>query len=173
MSCALTQDLSFGCRDGMGGLQEVYAAEFDNVSAITVTAGVVTALTKATGKKFWKWSLPRETGEMSSELKANDANGSLYYDHSCKIAINKLTTQNRNEILIIAKAKLILVGKDQNGVYWMLGRVNGMLVSTGKMTTGVQHADRNGTDLEFIGAETEPMLEVEATVAAALQTAGT
>lgn len=57
MACALTQDLTLDCRDSVGGLKEVYVIELGNVSTMTVTSGVVTALTKATGKKFRKYSL--------------------------------------------------------------------------------------------------------------------
>jgi hypothetical protein len=172
MSCALTQDLLFDCRDSMGGLLEMYAMPLADANAITVTAGVVTGITKATGKKFWKWQLPRETGEMKSTIQGNEQNGSLFFQHEAKIAINKLSSQMRNEVLLIAKNRLLLVGKDQNGVFWMVGRERGMLVKGGSFGTGVQSGDRSGIELEFESAEREPMIEVDATTAAALQTAG-
>jgi hypothetical protein len=170
MACALTSDMLIDCKEGMAGLQKAYVIEFANVATITVTAGVITALTKATGKRFYEYQLPRETGELTSDLAGDDKTGTLFFNHSAKIVVNKLTSQVRNELLLLARNRIIVVGLDQNGKYWMVGRQNGLLVSTGKLGTGVAAADRSGADLDFTGVEPEPMIEVETSVGAALIT---
>jgi len=173
MACVLTTDLNIDCRDSMGGLRNIYVMEFANAETITVTAGVVTAIEKALGKKFWKYQLPRETGVLSSPINPDEKNGSLFFTHEVKIAINKLTSQIRNEILLLAKNRLLIVGEDMNGVYWLVGRQGGMMVSGGNGgSTGTAAGDRNGAELEFSGVEPENQIEVDAATAATLQTAG-
>jgi hypothetical protein len=172
MACALTQDLLLDCRDSIGGLKQMFAMPFDDLATVTETAGVVTALTKDTGKKFWKWELPRETAEMTSDIQANEQNGSLFYNHTAKIAINKLSSQMRNEVMLIAKNRLVMVGEDMNGKFWLIGKQRGVSVKGGKIGTGVASGDRSGMELEFEGQEREPMIEVDSTTAATLTTAG-
>jgi hypothetical protein len=172
MACALTQDISYDCQDGLGGIDEMYAMEFPNMDSVTVAAGVVTAITKATGKKFWKYQLPRETADAKSTVNSNEQNGSLFFLHEVKLIINKLTSAVRNELLLLAKNRLVIVVKDNNGKYWMLGRQKGLVASGGQITLGVAYADRNGVELDFSGAEPEPMVEVDETTAGTLQTPG-
>ena len=61
MSCALTSGYSLDCKDSSGGITEVYFIEKANVSSVATASGVVTALTKAAGKRFWKYELPKES----------------------------------------------------------------------------------------------------------------
>jgi hypothetical protein len=56
MACALTQGYTLDCSDSYGGVKELHLIEFDNVSSFTESAGVVTAITKATGKAFKKYT---------------------------------------------------------------------------------------------------------------------
>jgi len=78
----------------------------------------------------------------------------------------------RNEIKLLAQNTLIAVAKDNNGKYWLVGRQNGIDLTTGTMGTGTAFGDRSGFDLTFAGSEPEPMVEVNSSVANALQTAG-
>lgn len=172
MSCALTADILIDCREGMGGLLKIYPIEFANVTALTVVDGVVTGITKVATKQFREYQLPRETGSMTSTIQGDDKTGTLYFSHECKIVVNKLTSQIRKEIILIAKNRLMIVGRDNNGKFWLIGREAGVLVGGGNLGTGVAAGDRSGAELDFSGVESEPMIEVDAATAATLTTPG-
>lgn len=172
MSCALTQGFALDCREGVGGLKEVYIIELANISAITESSGVVTAITKATGTRFWKYSLVRETSNATENIVGNEQNGTIYYDQQVQIIINKRQASVRNEILLLAKNFLAIVGVENGGKAFLYGRVQGLQLLTGTSETGTAWADRNGYTLPFAGKETELAPEVSSAVIATLQTPG-
>lgn len=173
MSCALTQGYATSCSKGVGGAGEAYIMELDNLGGVTETAGVITALTKVTGKRFWKYQQIRETSYAKETPNGNEQNGTLFFQQEVGLVINRMATAVRNEIKLLALNRLVFVIKDNNGKYWMYGKGYGLQLTGGEIGTGTAMTDRNGYSLTFTGGETEPAIEVEATVAAALETPGT
>jgi hypothetical protein len=172
MPCALTSGYTLDCKDSSGGIVEIYFIEKGNVSSIAEASGVVTGLTKASGKRFWKYELPKETGSLTETMTGNVQNGTVFYASELKLVVNKLNVAVRNEIKLLAQNVLIAVAKDNNGKYWLVGRTRGVDFTTCTIGTGTAIGDRSGFDLTFAGSEPEPMLEVNSTVASALETAG-
>ena len=88
MACALTQGYSLDCKDSAGGITEVYFIEKGNVSGIVAASGVVTGLTKAAGKRFWKYELPKETGSFTHNPTVSSENGTLFFEQNLTIVVN-------------------------------------------------------------------------------------
>jgi len=172
MACALTQGYNLDCREGIGGLKEVYIIELANVSAITEASGIVTGITKATGKRFWKYSLVRETSSSTETITANTQNGTVYYAQQVQIILNKKQASVRNEVMLLAKNNLIIVAVENTGKAWLYGRVNGMTMDTGSLESGTAWGDRNGYTLPFTGQEEELAPEVTEALISTLETAG-
>lgn len=172
MACALTQGFTLDCRDGIGGLKEVYIIEKGNVSSVTESSGTITAITKLTGKRFWKYQLVRETSSSLENIVGNEQNGTLYYDQTVTIVLNKRQASVRNEIMLLAQNFLMIVGVENNGSAFLYGREQGVQLLTGNGGTGTAWGDRNGYSLPFNGKEKELAPEVLAAVIATLQTPG-
>jgi hypothetical protein len=172
MACALTQGYTLDCRDSLGGITEVYFMAFQDVSSTTEASGVITALTKATGKRFYKYELTKGTSVMTENVNSNVQNGTLYFTPELTIILNKLQVNTRNEILLLAQNRLVAVAKDNNGKYWYLGKTRALDLTAGSATSGTAEADRSGYTLTFAGAEPSMSPEVNSAVAAALTTAG-
>lgn len=173
MACSLTQGYSLGtCKDGVGGISEAYFIEFSNVTTMTEASGVITALTKATGKRFYKYELQKETATFKETIESNAQNQTVAYRPELTVIINRLQTAVRNEILLLAKNLLIAVVKDRNGKYWMLGRTGGLDLTSGEGGPGTAATDRSGYSLVFTGVEPELAIEVASGVASALETVG-
>lgn len=171
MACSLTQGYSLGaCKDGVGGIKEVYFIEFTNVSAMTEASGVITALTKETGTRFYKYQLQRETGTFKETIESNPQNNTVAYRPELTVVLNRLQTAVRNEILLLAKNLLMAVVKDRNDKYWLLGRTGGLDLTAGEAGPGTAATDRSGYSLTFTGVEPELGIEVDSTVAAGLET---
>lgn len=171
-TCALTQGYALDCRDARGGLDEAYFIEFDNVATLTETAGVITAMTKATGKHFWKYRFPKETASYKETFQGDEKNGSEYWEQELSIVLNKMQTATRNELILLAKNRLMIVVKDQQGTFWLMGRTGAALMSGGESGTGAARKDRNGYSPSFSAIEPEMAIEVSSTVAATLETPG-
>src|SRR5687767_2389699 len=126
MACVLTQHHTLDCRDSIGGVKEVYITELGNISSITESSGTVSAITKATGKRFWKYELNRETSSATETINGNEQNGTLYYNQSVNIVVNKRTAAIRNEIMLLAKNNVVIVAVENTGRAFLYGRELGL-----------------------------------------------
>lgn len=170
MACALTQGYLLDCRGNYGGVKELYVIEYDNVTAFTLTLGIVTAITKASGKTFKKYQLIAHTAEIDEALTASREMGSLSIKQTVKFPINAMSTAIRNELLLLAQNRLLFVIKDENGINWMYGVNYGLMATTIAAKSGKLLADRNGYELTFEGDEKIFAYEVSDTCLATLLT---
>jgi hypothetical protein len=173
MPCALTQNYSLDCKDSLGGITEVYFIAAADVTSTTEASGVITALVKASGKRFYKYELVKGTSQLVENVNANVQNGTIFYAPELTIVLNKLQANTRNEILLLAQNRLVAVAKDNNGAFWYLGKTRALDLTAGSAGTGTADGDRSGYTLTFTGAEPALAPAVNSTVAAALMTPGT
>jgi formyltetrahydrofolate synthetase len=167
MACALTQGFVLDCKESLGGVKSVRFVEFDNVASIAYAAGVAT-LTMDAGKKFWLYSQVRETSSLTETITANVQNGTIFYQQEVVVVLNKLAAATRNEILLLAKNRLMAIVEDMNGAYWLIGAKNGLDITSGNSATGTASGDRNGYSLTFQAMEADPMWSVSAATIGAI-----
>ena len=172
MPCALTQGYTLDCRDSLGGITEVYFIASSDVTSTTEASGVITALVKAAGKRFYKYELTKGTSMFTENVASNVQNGTLFFTPELTIILNKLQANTRNEILLLAQNRLVAVAKDNNGKFWYLGKTRALDLTAGSSATGTAEGDRSGYTLTFTGAEPSLCPEVNSTVSSALTTAG-
>lgn len=163
MSCQLTQGYSFDCRNNVGGIKRVFIGSRDDVSSISITDGLVTAVTMASNQ-FYTYDLTRESSNFSETVNTNVQNGTTFYAQSLEIVLNKLQVNTRNEIILLGQNRLCIIVEDNNSRYWMLGYKNGIDLTGGGSASGTAYGDRNGYTLTFTGSENELAPEVEAAV---------
>lgn len=168
MACALTQGYTLDCKDSIGGIKAVWFIAAGDVSAVTEVSGVVTAITKASGKVFYKYQLVKNSSSLTENVNANVQNGTVFYAQELSIILNKLQANTRNEILLLAKNNLLAIVEDANGKYWLLGKQNGMDLTGGNGATGTAQGDRSGYTLTFSGSEKELAPEVTSSLIAGL-----
>ncbi len=155
MPCALTQSYTLDCRDNVGGIKEVWFAAHEDITAWTGSNGTYTAVTMDAGKYFWHYDLVRESCNFAETITSNIQNGTLFYAQSLEIILNKLQVNTRNEILLLAKNRLVAIVTDNNFNKWILGKDNGLDLTGGGPQTGTAFGDRNGYVLTFTGSERE------------------
>ena len=170
MACALTSGYTFDCKDNIGGLKSVWFIGYNDVASVTEASGVITAITKDSGKVFYKYQLVRNTASFTENIAGSIENGTVVFNQELLIVINKMQTSMRNEMLLLAKNNMMAVVEDQNGRYWLAGRFNGLDLLTGSVSTGLAQADRNGYSFTFSGGEKESAPEVQAAVISTLTT---
>lgn len=153
MPCALTQGYALDCRDSLGGITEVFFIEKGNVTSTTESSGVITVVTKGSGKVFRKYELVPGTSSLTENVNANVQNGTVFYAQELSIILNKLQANTRNEILLLAQNTLVAIVGDNNGKYWYLGKVSGINMSGGNGATGTANGDRSGYTLTFSASE--------------------
>ena len=170
MPCALTQGYVLDCKDSLGGMTEVLFIAKADVTATTEASGVITAITKAAGKRFYKYELVKETSSFVENINDSVENGSIFYQQELTVILNKLQANTRNEILLLAQNLLIAIAKDNNNKYWYLGQTRGLDITAGNSGTGTAIGDRSGYTLTFTGKEAALAPAVSSGIIAALLT---
>jgi len=179
MPCDITAGYAIDCRDSIGGIDAIYLIEnsalYDasGVTRITQASGTVTAMTKDTGKKFYKFEVPRATAMASNNITASSENGTIFYTHMVSFPLNSRSATTRNIINTLAKNRVTIVTKDMDGVFRMYGAGFGLFLDTAEGGSGTALGDRNGYQLSFSSQEADDFLVVASGVAAALETPGT
>jgi hypothetical protein len=170
--CALTQSYTFvGCKDKAAGIDEFLAIEYENVTAITVVANVVTAITRTTGKMFRRYILDKERGEFSYDLTGNKETGINTYLHKTAFTTNGLTTSQTIELDLMAKNWTLQIIKGNDGVYRLFGRTKGMEAVSITNSSEKKLDGFHGNVASFESIQNAPALEVDSTIIAALLTA--
>lgn len=164
MSCAITGDYTIDCREAVGGNASVFLIAYNDIESIDEASGLVTGITKVSGKRFYKIEIPQATAEGKDSPEGNTENGTLFFNHEVTFPINSRNATIRNYVFALAKTRVIIVMKEMSGRYTMYGRDFGLWLNTGEGTSGVAGGDRNGYNLTFIGVQREPVLEVQAAV---------
>jgi hypothetical protein len=155
MACALTQSYTLDCKDSIGGLKAVWFAAIEDIDTWTGSAGTYTDVTMEAAKYFWKYDLVKESSNFAEAVNTNVQNGTVFYAQTLEIILNKLQVNTRNEILLLAKNRLVALVQDNNDKIWVLGFGNGLDITGGGSGSGTAFGDRNGYTLTFTGNEKE------------------
>lgn len=161
MSCAITQGFTLDCRDSVGGIQALYINTVANVTAYTEASGTVSALTKS--GVFYKYELEEENSMAQSVATGNRQNGTVFFAQEITAIFQKLTYQTRDKLVALHKNRLVIVVKDNNGKFWIMGKDRGLMTTTSTGATGTAMGDFNGYTVVFAGNEPEDWFEYTGT----------
>lgn len=161
MACSQTlSGISNDCASNMGGIVEVYLANKADVSSVTITSSKVTAISMNSTAKFKTYHFRPNTSSMSSNYQVNQENGTSYVQTDLLMVFNRMETAKRIEVTAMAQGELCAIVKDANGLYWMLGIDNPLVLSAGDGLTGTARADRNGYSVTLQDNSLEMPVEI-------------
>ena len=165
MSCIQTlSGLAKDCAANMGGIVEVMIANFADVTGVTITDGVVSAVTMATDAKFKKYSFAKNTGSLTSTYNIDAASGVKYVTSDLLLQFNRMETTKRVEITALSLGDLAVIVKDANGKYWYLGKDEPVNASAGDGQTGTARGDANRYTITLQDESLEMPYEVDETI---------
>lgn len=169
MSCVQTlSGLAKDCAANMGGIVEVLIANFDDVTAVTITTGIVSAITMATSAKFKKYNFAKNTGSLTSTYNIDQASGVKYVSSDLLLQFNRMETTKRVEITALSLGDLAVIVKDANGKYWYLGKDEPVNASAGDGQTGTARGDANRYTITLQDNSLEMPYEVDSAIIASL-----
>lgn len=169
MACfSLASGINGACDTSMGGIVEVYLAEYAS-DIFTVTTNEVTAIKESTS--FYKFNFRKGSSSMTSTLTIDDANGINYVSTELSMTFGKMETSKRVAISALATSELAGIVKDCNGKYWALGLSEAVTASAGEGATGAARGDSNHYSITLVDNHTTFPMEVQASVISGLQIA--
>lgn len=125
MACLGTlKGINSSCEGNIGGIQKVFIADFDDITVTPDTTGstpsTVSAITGASGAKFYTYVLENEVGSATSTL-TKGSGGVHYYTHEISVQFSKMDPEKSLELQAISKGQVVAVTLDNNGRYWYYG----------------------------------------------------
>lgn len=166
MACNLTTGRALSCNDSVGGIKSVFFAEYGTMGALTVTSGEVTAF--AGTPDFYEFEVRGGNSSLEQTITGSRENGTVFYEQTLNVTLQKLDLLTQEEIVKIAKARPHVVIKTYNDEYLMVGAVHGADVTGGTIVTGAALGDLTGFTLTLVGQETLPAYFVDSTAFEAL-----
>ena len=94
MACALTQNYTLDCKDSLGGITEVYFMAAGDVTSTTEASGVITALVKASGKRFYKYELVKGTSQLVENVIAAEIFNLILVEFCISVVLKKIFAGN-------------------------------------------------------------------------------
>ena len=173
MACAIINGIQHDCLDALGGVSEIYITEWANVpqANITSASGAISAMTCSTGKKFWIFSLEKEESDFKQNAVKSVENNSIYFEQTLTFPMKKMSAANRNALHLLLKNRLMVIVKDSNGSYQLMGEVNAAHVTAAEGGTGKMLGDKNGYAITIVGKEPNPANFVASNLLATLTVA--
>lgn len=171
MACGLTSTIARGCYDAVGGIETIYVAEYGRVASITVnSSGDVSAISMTGASKFYEYQIEKGTGNFTQTGTTNPANGTTVYDQVLTVPINKTSSAKDFILKLTAYNKLMIIIKDNNGEYKLMGKT-GAFLGTNASNTGTALGDTQGYALTFNAQEPAYANTVDSSVISGIITA--
>ena len=169
MACNQTlSGLVRDCSPSMGGIVEALIANKESVTGISASSDMISEITMASSAKFKRYAFPRNTGSLTSNYTIDQATGVRYVASDLVLIFNRMETAKRVEISALAQNDLVIIVKDANGKYWLLGKDDPVNATAGDGLTGTARADRNGYSITLQDNSLEMPYEVDPSIIDAL-----
>jgi len=153
MACNLTTGRKVPCKSGVGGIRNVYFADFGTLGDITLTVGEITDMSGSTN--WFKYEL-KGANSLETTITTSRENGTTFYESVLNITLPFLDRATQEEIKLIAVGRPHIVVEGYDDRYYMVGLENGSDLTGGTIVTGAAMGDLSGFTLTFTAQETAP-----------------
>lgn len=171
MACSqVLNGIAADCQTNVGGVREVYIANYGDVTAIEVddSSNMIKTITMADTAKFKKYAFKKNTSSMTSTLNVDPANGVNFVQTDLSLVFAKQETVKRMEIAKLSLGELRVIVLDANGKYWFLGQEEFVSATAGTAETGVNRTDGNKYTITLTDYSSSYPYEVTPTIVADL-----
>ena len=171
MACSqVLNGIAADCQTNVGGVREVYIANYGDVTTIEVddSSNMIKTITMADSAKFKKYAFKKNTSSMTSTLNVDPANGVNFVQTDLSLVFAKQETVKRMEIAKLSLGELRVIVLDANGKYWFLGQEEFVSATAGTAETGTNRQDGNRYTITLTDYSSSYPYEVTPTIVADL-----
>lgn len=164
MACDITSGRTEACKESVGGLRNIYIANFapDMFDGLTLgTDEEITALASAVDT--FKFELRGDNNTFEETNESSRDNGTSFWTQTGSIVLKKQDKATQRELKLLSYGRPHVIIEDYNGNFRLAGAQNGVEFSVSTSTGGAM-GDLNGYNITFEGKETTPALFVDAGV---------
>lgn len=171
MSCTVTlSNITTNCDSQMGGIDVVYAINYADVTAVTLTSNVISQITLAASKYFNTYEFRKQSGGLTCTYNVDDVAGVKYVNGELALRFAKMETAKRLSFQALCNGDLALIVKDTNGIYWYLGYNRPVTMTAATGETGTNFTDPNQFTITLTSMDNEMPFEVSSSIISGLIT---
>lgn len=153
-SCVTINGRAFPCKTGIGGIKQVWIAEWQEGLWGALSAGEIADA--AVSVTFRSFELNKNSGSLAQTINASMENGTVYFSQVVTMVMPIIDANSNSELAGLAQGRLAIVVEDMNGNKLIMGHTAGAEASGGEVTTGTGRGDLNGYNLQFTAEESTP-----------------
>jgi hypothetical protein len=164
----INQEVATACRNAAPGVSQIYIANYSDVVGVTLNTEE-TLISDISGKTaegegsgfFYTYAQNKESSGVVDELEINVANGSAIYKPQVSFKISNMDETTRTVFKQFSQATVIAIVKTIDGLYYLVGRLNGLDLTTGSFSSGVASGDYKGFEGTISGLESQPLIQID------------
>lgn len=152
-SCDLLTGFTLACNEGVGGVKEIFVANWCNFQTGIVIGedGTITGL--PSGREIYRYQPNKNTGALTITPTPSLENGTLYYVQAVELTLGKLANDKKQELEKLSKAKVIVFVRLYDDQILCVGRTDGAFLTAGSYQSGKAKGDLNGYTLTLTAEE--------------------
>lgn len=165
MSCDITKGRAINCKDQIGGLQTAWLLNWEDLG--TVTLGSNDEATDASGTgTFFQYDLKGSGNTMETSANVSRDNGTAFFSTVLSLSLPKLTKEDQKELKLLSYKRLAIIVQDRNSNFFLLGKDNGVELTSASISSGGGFGDASQYVLEFTDESALPPNFVEGATSA-------
>jgi len=149
-TCLMATGRKLPCKDVVGGIKNIWFADYGTLGTLTITNGTLTAITGA-GTNFYKYEV-KGGNNLEQTITSSDENGTTFYAQTLTAVLTKIDVLTQVELQKMVSQRPHVFVEDNNGNYFAVGLTRGCNVN-GTVSTGTALGDMNGTTLTVTAEE--------------------
>ncbi len=149
-TCLMATGRKLPCKDVVGGIKNIWFADYGTLGTLTITNGTLTAITGA-GTNFYKYEV-KGGNNLEQTITSSDENGTTFYAQTVTAVLTKIDVLTNVELQKAISQRPHVFVEDNNGNYFAVGLTRGCNIN-GTTTTGTALGDMNGYTLTITAEE--------------------
>jgi hypothetical protein len=134
----------------VGGIKNIWMADYGTLGTLTITNGTLTAITGA-GTNFYKYEV-KGGNNLEQTITSSDENGTTFYAQTVTAVLTKMDVLTNVELQKAISQRPHIFVEDNNGNFFAVGLTRGCNIN-GTVSTGTALGDMNGYTLTITAEE--------------------
>ena len=163
MACDIATGRVEACKESVGGLRNLFIANFDSTlySTATLTLDEMTALAAAV--TTYKFELRGDNNTFEETNENSRDNGTSFWTQTGAFSLKKQDLETQSALTLLSYGRPHIIVEDYNGNFRMAGFENGCEVTVNTSTGGAM-GDLSGYNITFEGKERTPSTFIDPTI---------
>ena len=155
MACLISSGRKIPCKSAVGGIKNIFFADYGTLGTPNIVAGEITAFT---GSPVWfQFDIKNTATTMETAITSSRDNGTTFYDTTLSMTLTFQDVATQEQLKLIAVARPHVCVEDYNGNYFVVGLLNGAELNGGSIQTGGTMDSLTGySGLTFNAQEVNP-----------------